>query len=65
MYATPEEAGLVYGCKKSKHIIHKANNLTEEDCSLVHLDKVRESLINHAKSLEEEIENLYGGNTLY
>ena len=65
MYATPEEAGLAYGREKSKHIIHKANNLTEEDCSLVHRKKVRLALKNHAKSLKEETENLYGGNTLY
>jgi hypothetical protein len=64
-YATPEEAGLEYGRAKSKHIIHKANNLTEEDCSLVHREKVKNALMNHAKSLEEETENLYGGNTLY
>lgn len=59
-YATPEEAGLVYGREKSKHIIHKANNLTEDDCSLVHRKKVRLALKNHAKSLKEETENLYG-----
>jgi hypothetical protein len=64
-YTTPEEAGLAYGRKKSKHIIDKANNLTEEDCSLVHREEVKNALINHAKSLEEETENLYGGNTLY
>lgn len=64
-YATPQEAGLAYGREKSKHIIHKANNLTEEDCSLVHRKKVKNALMNHAKSLEEETENLYGGNTLY
>ena len=64
-YATPEEAGLGYGREKSKHIIHKANNLTEEDCSLVHREEVKNALMNHAKSLIEETENLYGGNTLY
>ena len=64
-YATPEEAGLAYGREKSKHIIHKANNLTEEDCSLVQREKVKNALMNHAKSLKEETENLYGGNTLY
>jgi hypothetical protein len=64
-YATPEEAGLAYGREKSKHIIDKANNLTEEDCSLVHREKVKNALMNHAKSLEEDTENLYGGNTLY
>jgi len=64
-YATPQEAGLAYGREKSKHIIHKANNLTEEDCSLVQREKVKNALMNHAKSLEEETENLYGGNTLY
>ena len=64
-YATPEEAGLVYGREKSKIIIHKANNLTEEDCSLVHRKKIRLALKNHAKFLKEETENLYGGNTLY
>ena len=58
-YATPEEAGLVYGREKSKHIIHKANNLTEADCSLVHLDKVRGALINHAKSLVEYTQSVY------
>ena len=64
-YATPEEAGLVYGREKSKIIIHKANNLTEEDCSLVHRKKIRLALKNHAKFLKEETENLYRGNTLY
>ena len=58
-YATPEEAGLVYGREKSKHIIHKANNLTEADCSLVHFDKVRGALINHAKSLVEYTQSMY------
>ena len=58
-YATPQEAGLVYGREKSKHIIHKANNLTEADCSLVHLDKVRGALINHAKSLVEYTQITY------
>ena len=65
IYTTPEEAGLVYGREKSKIIIHKANNLTEEDCSLVHRKKIRLALKNHAKFLKEETENLYGGNTLY
>jgi hypothetical protein len=64
-YSTPEEAGLVYGREKSKVIIHKANNLTEDDCSLVHRKKVRLALKNHAKSLKEETKELYGGNTLY
>jgi hypothetical protein len=64
-YTTPEEAGLAYGREKSKVIIHKANNLTEEDCSLVHREEIKNALMNHAKSLEEETENLYGGNTLY
>lgn len=58
-YATPEEAGLAYGREKSKHIIHKANNLTEADCSLVHFDKVRGALINHAKSLVEYTQSMY------
>ena len=58
-YATLEEAGLAYGREKSKHIIHKANNLTEADCSLVHLDKVRGALINHAKSLVEYTQSMY------
>ena len=58
-YATAEEAGLVYGREKSNHIIHKANNLTEADCSLVHFDKVRGSLINHAKSLVEYTQSMY------
>lgn len=58
-YATPEEAGLVYSREKSKHIIHKANNLTEADCSLVHFDKVRGALINHAKSLVEYTQIMY------
>ena len=64
-YATPEEAGLAYGREKSNHIIDKANNLTEDDCSLVQREKVKNALMNHAKSLEEEAKNLYGGNTLY
>ena len=64
-YTTPEEAGLVYGREKSKVILDKANNLTEEDCSLVHRKKVRLALKNHAKSLKEETKELYGGNTLY
>ena len=58
-YATAEEAGLAYGREKSKHIIHKANNLTEADCSLVHFDKVRGALINHAKSLVEYTQSMY------
>lgn len=58
-YATQEEAGLVYGREKSKVIIDKANNLTEADCSLVHLDKVRGALINHAKSLVEYTQSMY------
>lgn len=59
-YATAQEAGLAYGRKKSKHIIHKANNLTEEDCSLVQREKVKNALMNHAKALEEETEAKYG-----
>ena len=58
-YATSEEAGLAYGREKSNHIIHKANNLTEADCSLVHFDKVRGALINHAKSLVEYTQSMY------
>ena len=58
-YATPEEAGLVYGREKSKVIIDKANNLTEADCSLVHFGKVRGALINHAKSLVEYTQSMY------
>lgn len=59
-YATAQEAGLEYGRKKSKHITHKANNLTEEDCSLVQREKVKNALMNHAKALEEETEAKYG-----
>ena len=58
-YATAEEAGLVYGREKSKVIIDKANSLTEADCSLVHFDKVRGALINHAKSLVEYTQSMY------
>jgi hypothetical protein len=58
-YFTPEEAGLAYGREKSKVIIDKANNLTEADCSLVHFDKVRGALINHAKSLVEYTQSMY------
>jgi len=64
-YATAKEAGLVYGREKSNHIIHKANNLTEEDCPLVHRENIKNSLMNHANSLKEETENLYQRNTLY
>jgi hypothetical protein len=59
-YATAQEAGLAYGREKSKHIIHKANNLTENDCSLVHRKKVKNALMNHAKALKEETEDKYG-----
>ena len=59
-YATAQEAGLAYGREKSKHIIHKANNLTEDDCSLVHRKKIKNALMNHAESLKEETEAKYG-----
>lgn len=59
-YATPEEAGLVYGREKSEAIIHKANNLTEEDCSLVQREKVKNALMNHAEHLREDTETKYG-----
>jgi hypothetical protein len=58
-YATPEEAGLVYSREKSKHIIHKAETLSEKDCAKYHIDIVKRALYRHANDLRQETEAKY------
>jgi hypothetical protein len=59
-YSTPEEAGLVYGCEKSKHIKRKAKTLSEKDCAKCHIDIVKRALHRHANHLRQEMDAKYG-----